>query len=133
MTNLPSISQLWKRAAVALVVAALFWGCYRPIPTEEPLIPHERMVPIIKDVHLAESILVEVSDLRVKDSLARLYYQQIFVLHRIDSTEFEQSMNAYMGDPYALDSLYRDAVQLMGEERKKVAKPMVMPEPTDVD
>lgn len=133
MINIRSIDQLWKRAVTVLAVAALFWGCYRPIPNEDPIIEHKRMVPIVKDIHLAESILVEVADLRVKDSLARLYYQQIFAIHRIDSTQFEQSMRAYMDNPFALDSLYRDAVELMGAERKKVAKPMVMPEPVDPD
>lgn len=125
--------QLLKRTVTALAVTVLFGSCYQTIPTEKPLLPHEQMVPIVKDVHLAESMLVEVADLWVKDSLARLYYHQIFAIHRIDSNQFEQSMNAYYGNPYALDSLYRDVIELMGEERSRVVKPLVMPDPVDPD
>lgn len=112
--------QQWKSVAVAFAMAALFCGCYRPIPTETPIIPREQMIPVLKDIHLAEALLVEIQDNRAKDSIARLYYAQIYAIHRIDPLDFEQSYNAYVGDPHALDSLYRDVIQALDTERNKL-------------
>ncbi len=38
------------------------------------------MIAILKDVHVAEALLTETADKRTKDSLARIYYPQIFRL-----------------------------------------------------
>ena len=133
MKNIPAIYcwPFWKGVGTVLIVLASFSGCYRPIPTQEPILAYEQMVPVLKDIHLAEAMLVEVQDQRAKDSLARLYYAQIFALYRIDSADFEQSYKAYLGNPPALDSLYRDVVQLLEKERRETAGPPPAMDPID--
>lgn len=123
--------QFWKGVAVALMTATLFWGCYRQTPVKKTILSPEEMAPILKDIHLAEAWLIEARDRREKDSLARFYYAQIFALHRVDSAVFGQSLDAYFTDPHALDSLYRDVIQLLEAERKRIGVPSPSMDPMD--
>ncbi|MGH1338623.1 MAG: DUF4296 domain-containing protein [Aureispira sp.] len=107
----------WLKGAMAIVIV-LFSSCYQAIPVETPLLSEEELIPILKDIHLAEAVLTEVMNKQEKDSLARLYYAQIFALHEVDTAKFDQTMNAYMTDPPALDSLYEAVIQALSEEKK---------------
>lgn len=107
---------------MAAFVVILFTSCYKPIPVEKPLLNEDELIPILKDIHVAEALLTETIDRRAKDSLARLYYGQIFRLHGIDSSIFNQSMHAYFTDPSALDSLYQAVIDAIGEEQKALKK-----------
>jgi hypothetical protein len=107
---------------MAALAVILFTGCYQPIPIEKPLLSDEELIPILKDIHIAEALLTETADRRKKDSLARLYYAQIFELHKVDTIVFNQTMDAYFTDPPALDSLYQAVIDALGEEKKIVVK-----------
>lgn len=109
----------WLKGAMAAVIV-LFSSCYRPIPVETPLLSQKEMIPILKDIHLAEALLTEIINREEKDSLARLYYAQIFEMHQVDTAIFDQSMNAYMTDPVALDSLYEAVIESLSQEKKQV-------------
>jgi len=104
--------------SMAALVVILFTGCYKVIPVDKSLLSDEELIPILKDIHIAEALLTETVDRRAKDSLARLYYGQIFELHQVDSAIFEESMHAYFTDPPALDSLYQKVIDAIGEEKK---------------
>ena len=104
--------------SMAALVVILFTGCYKTIPIEESLLSDEELIPILKDIHIAEALLTETVDRRVKDSLARFYYGQIFELHQVDSIVFNKSMHAYFTNPAALDSLYQSVIDAIGEEKK---------------
>lgn len=106
--------------SMAALVVILFTGCFKPIPIEKPLLSDEELIPILKDIHIAEALLTETVDRRKKDSLARLYYGQIFELHQVDTAAFNQSMHAYFSNPAALDSLYQEVMDALGEEKKAV-------------
>jgi len=108
--------------SMAALVVILFTGCYKPIPIEEPLLSEEELIPILKDIHIAEALLTEIVDRRAKDSFARLYYGQIFELHTVDSIQFNQSMHAYFSDPPALDSLYQEVIDAILKEKKILVK-----------
>jgi hypothetical protein len=109
---------------MAAFVAILFVGCYRPIPIEKPLLSDEELIPLLKDIHIAEALLTETVNRREKDSFARLYYGQIFELHEVDSIVFNQSMQAYFTNPAALDSLYELVIEAILEEKKALAEPV---------
>jgi len=97
-------------------------ACFKELPTEEPTIERERMEVILKDIHLAESMIAEVADRRKKDSLARVYYTQVFAIHQVDSANFEQSMRAYFSNPDALVSLYSGILQKIAREKEEVLR-----------
>lgn len=108
--------------SMAALVAILFSSCYQPIPKETPILSEDKIKLILRDIHLAEALLTEVADRRSKDSLARMYYGQIFKLHDVDQDEFDQSMHAYFTDPPALDSLYQEVISELAEEKKIAAE-----------
>lgn len=118
--------------SMAALVVILFTGCYKAIPVEKPLLSDEELIPILKDIHIAEALLTETVDRQGKDSLARFYYGQIFELHQVDSAVFNQSMHAYFTNPAALDSLYQKVIDAIGEEKKVLLDKSVEPtEPTE--
>lgn len=103
-----------------LLLLSSLWAnaCYRELPTETPTLSPEELKLILKDVHVAESMLTEVPDRRTKDSLARIYYGQIFRIHGIDPMTFDENMSAYFTDPYLLDSLYGEAIKELKKEKE---------------
>ena len=97
-------------------------SCWRDIPVEDPILSEEAMVPVLKDIHLAESLLAPITDRLEKDSLARIYYTQIFRLHDVDEADFEQSMNAYYTNPGQIDTLYTKVINALAKENKEIEK-----------
>ena len=81
-------------------------SCFKEIPTTEAVLPQEKMVQVLTDIHLAESMLSEIKHRPTQDSLAIAYYAHIMALHEIDAEQFDQSMNAYFTNPSLMDSLY---------------------------
>lgn len=113
--------------SMAALVVILFTSCYKAIPIEKSLLSEEELIPILKDIHIAEALLTETVDRREKDSLARFYYGQIFELHQVDSIVFNKSMHAYFTNPVALDSLYQAVIDVLGEEKKMLMEKKVEP------
>ncbi|MFK7799851.1 MAG: DUF4296 domain-containing protein [Aureispira sp.] len=108
----------WLKGAMAIVIV-LFSSCYHPSPEQVPLMSKEELIPVLKDIHLAEALLTEIMNKQEKDSLARLYYAQIFEMHQVDSALFDQSMNAVMTNPIVLDSLYDGVIQALSQEKRE--------------
>ena len=77
---------------------------------------------VLKDIHVAEALLTETTDRSVKDSLARIYYGQIFRIHEVNPKDFDQSMHAYFTNPPALDSLYDKVILDLAAEKKNMLK-----------
>jgi hypothetical protein len=100
----------------------LLSACFKSIQVDKPLISEEKLTEVLKDIHVAEALLTETNDRRIKDSLARIYYAQIFRLHEISPEDFDQSMNAYFTDPAALDSLYQKVILNLSVEKKELTK-----------
>lgn len=99
--------------ACFLVLLGLFFSCKKkqyslPIPMEETV---EMMI----DVHSAESALQTVYGAK-KDSLAAVYYQQIYQIYKIDSIQFNSLMNQMRDDPELMREIYNRAI-LQIEER----------------
>ncbi len=102
-----------------LFLAFFFSACYQSIPIEKPILSEDKMIIILKDIHLAEALLSEITDRRAKDSTAIIYYNEIFRIHQVDTANFEQSMNAYFSNPAQLDSLYNKVSLKIGEEKEE--------------
>lgn len=107
---------------MATLVVILFSGCFREVPVVESLLSDDELIPILKDIHVAEALLTEIVDRREKDSLARLYYGEIFRIHKVDTAVFNQSMHAYFTNPPALDSLYQAVMDTLAKEKAILGK-----------
>ncbi len=112
--------QLVRSLTVCAVL--LLSACFKSIQVDKPLISEQKLTEVLKDIHVAEALLTETNDRRTKDSLARIYYAQIFRLHDISREDFDQSMNAYFTDPAALDSLYQKVILHLSQDKKELSK-----------
>ncbi|EJF51939.1 hypothetical protein SapgrDRAFT_0180 [Saprospira grandis DSM 2844] len=99
----------------------LLLACYRPLETEAPILGEQEIIPFLVDLHLAEAKVAEYNSLTVlaKDSLAAEQYATLFQIHQIEPTDFQQSMQAYMGNPEALQQLYEKVVEALLEHELK--------------
>jgi len=95
-----------------------FLACKKEV---EPLpVSLEKAAQIIIDTHTAEAALQSAYGTK-KDSLAVVYYAQIYEVHGIDSTTFKALMQILRNDPDRLSEVYRAAFQEF-EERPNAPK-----------
>lgn len=73
-------------------------------------LPLEEVADIIIDVHSAEAALQSVYGRR-KDSLAQVYYHQIYEIYEIDSLEFKALMLTLRNHPDLMQSVYKRAME----------------------
>ncbi len=115
---------------IPLMLALLiFLGCYRapvePVATDTErnklLLSEEKMLPLLVDVHLAEGLLIGVPQASTKDSLAGIYYGQIFAMHGVERAQFDYTMQRYMQNPEALHALYERVLQKIQLEEQTTA------------
>lgn len=110
---------MWKSSILMML---LFSACYQPLPIEQPVLSEEKLQLLLKDIHLAESMLTEVQNRETKDSLARVYYHQVLELHQVNPDDFEQSMNAMYTTPAQLDTLYTDIIFQLQQEKDSLRR-----------
>lgn len=119
LRNKSKHTKIWKSSIIMML---LFSACYQPLPTEEPVLSEEKLQLILKDIHLAESVLTEVQNRETKDSLARVYYHQVLELHQVNPEDFEQSMNARYTTPAQLDTLYTNVITQLQQEKDSLRR-----------
>ena len=78
-----------KKIAVILPFL-LFFACKNDKVNINLTIPTAKMVSILADVHVAESAAAYLSN-PTKDSIATVYYQQIYEIHGVKAEEFKQN------------------------------------------
>jgi len=93
-----------KRILLLLFTFVLIGGCGKK---EAPPLPigEEELIQTMADVHLAEAALQNLYG-EEKDSIAQLYYQQIFFIHDIEKENFEESMNILRRHPETAERIY---------------------------
>lgn len=80
--------------------------------TEELPVPLKKAAMIIVDTHVAEAALQNVYGAR-KDSLASVYYQQIYDIHGIDSTTYRELIRLIRNNPEYMETVYEVAFEEM--------------------
>ncbi len=78
-------------------------------------ISEEEMVPILRDVHIAEAALQALSS-NSRDSMAEVYYLQIFKIHGVTWDDFEQTMGVLREDPIRLERIYEKVMEELAKE-----------------
>jgi hypothetical protein len=69
-------------------------------------VPEKKLIEILTDAHYAEAALQEVYG-NQKDSLKKIYYKEIFQLHKVSKEEMTKSMDILREDPARLDKIYQ--------------------------
>lgn len=69
-------------------------------------IPEKKLIQILTDVHFAEAALQDVYGIQ-KDSLKKVYYQEIYQLYETSEDELTKTMDILRQDPERLDKIYQ--------------------------
>ncbi|GAB5553333.1 MAG: hypothetical protein Sapg2KO_29240 [Saprospiraceae bacterium] len=80
----------------------------------------ETTAELMIDVHSAEAALQNVYGAR-KDSLAAVYYQQIYQIYDIDSTQFKELIQKLRDHPSLMKEVYDQAI-IQVEERSNTGE-----------
>lgn len=76
----------------------------------------EKLIDILVDVHTAEA-MTESETQRVRDSMAPIYYAQIYEKHGVTRTDFDSTMVIYAHNPERFDSVYSKVLRIINTER----------------
>lgn len=82
-------------------------------------IQKDKLKAVLIDVHLAESI-IESETQHMKDSLAALYYPQIFEKHGVQSKDFDSTLSFLHQRPILMRDIYDEVIK----DIEKITKPM---------
>jgi len=81
-------------------------------------IEDEMMVKILLDMHIAEAASLQV-DISERDSLRRIYYDQIFEIHEVPKKTYEEDMELLKRDAEKLASIYDKVIEQLKERKQK--------------
>lgn len=112
------IRKICLKTFVILGCTIFLFSCYRELELQEPKLSEEVMVGVLADIHLAEGQITQYTALtpHARDSIASQHYITIFKLYNITAEDFEQSMNAFMGNPDALSKLYEKVLDKLKKD-----------------
>lgn len=87
---------------------------------EEPTlpIPEEALVPILKDIQLAESI-VQQQSFNIQDSLVERYYNVIYRTHNIQAEDLDSTLAILRKEPAIMDRVYTKVLEELSKEEVK--------------
>jgi hypothetical protein len=83
-------------------------------------IPRETMVAVLVDIHMSEAY-VEGVNTTLKDSMAKIYYPQIFKHNGITAKLYDSTFSILSNKPDMMKSIYDD-VLLKLEEKQKIMR-----------
>ena len=97
------------------LVFFLFVAC-----DEEEVLPIEeqKMALIMADLHIAEAALQNVYASK-KDSLAKIYYQQVYDIHEINRLELDSAMAVLHRNPNLQLEVYNRVMEILQEYEAK--------------
>lgn len=87
----------------------------------DTILPQQKMVDIIADMHLAEAIVVanphggDTNTQKVID-----YYGFIYKKHNVSKENFKTSYDYYIHHPVLLDSVYSDVITKLSDKETKM-------------
>lgn len=85
---------------------------------EDYKIEPQKMVAVISDIHIAEVALQSVS-VTLKDSLADVYYNQVFEIHGVNEEDFNHDINLIRSSSKALKSYYTKVLENLTQQEKE--------------
>ncbi len=95
---------------IFLVVWFVFSYCGQQ-KEEEPLtIPEEKWVQVLVDAHMIEASLQDVA-VKQRDSISALFYGQMFDIHSISESEFQQNLRLMDSQPQRLSRIYAKVLE----------------------
>lgn len=88
----------------SFVILFLSAGSCRPSPTLP--VEEDLLVKVLADVHIAEAAVQNFAGAH-KDSIKRIYYQQIYDIHGVSETDFRAALQILSDDQVKMEKLYK--------------------------
>jgi Domain of unknown function (DUF4296) len=111
--------QTFRRLSYVIVFLGAFFACQN---SAKAPISEATLMKVLLDVHTAEA-LVEGENQNVRDSMAKIYYAQIFQKHNVSRIDFDSTMAIYSRHPTQLDTIYNRLLKTVKAERDSLGKP----------
>lgn len=118
-----------SRCGLWLLTCLLTWACQPPDSdrTLKPdnLVPVDKMVQILTEVHLAESRVSKLG-LSASDSSAMVYKRLERQIHKklnVDTAAYNRSYTYYAANPAKLEAIYKEVVKNL---EQKITPPKTM-------
>jgi hypothetical protein len=109
-----------------LAVGAILVGCSRKLP--EGILPANKMVPIIVDIHLSEAINGQKFNISmVRDSLVEELYLSICKKYKLDRSVIEKSLLYYGKHTGEFIPIYDEALNVLSEMEIKAKNDTLRP------
>jgi hypothetical protein len=113
-------------SVIVFFISACSHSKDKPVSMDKPegLIPQEKMIQILTDIHIAEALIVQVQG-RGQDvnSATGHYYTTILKKHQITRTNFSQSIEYYSYNTKQISEIYTEVItnlsKIQAEETRK--------------
>ncbi|HFC00337.1 MAG TPA: DUF4296 domain-containing protein [Phaeodactylibacter sp.] len=88
---------------------------------EKPILSEEQMVEVLADIHIAEAGILSLNK-NLKDSMATVYYHQIFEIHQVKEADFFHDLELLRKSPKQMENTYGNvivAIEKLGMNKSK--------------
>jgi hypothetical protein len=90
----------------------------------DSVIPRNKMIRILVDVHLVEASLnLQKGRGSNVSFLTQNYYQWLFTRYHISQQRFRDNLNYYKSDPESFSKMYDEVVKNLNDKAKKTGEP----------
>lgn len=96
-----------------LFVFSACWGNKAAAPT----IPEDKMVRIMADLSIAEAATAQMNGY-AKDSLTKIFYNQVFEMHQVQPDQYEQNLRLYANDLPTMERIVQRVEATFETEKK---------------
>lgn len=96
-----------------LFVFSACWGNKAAAPT----IPEDKMVRIMADLSIAEAATAQMNGY-AKDSLTKVFYNQVFEMHQVQADQYEQNLRLYANDLPTMERIVQRVEATFETEKK---------------
>lgn len=90
-----------------------------PIVPSDSLIPKEKMIRLLVDIHIVEAALVvKRNETEETNDLAIQYYQAVFKKYGISRNRYDKNLKFYRQDPEEFGKMYEEVIRELTERQK---------------
>jgi glycerol-3-phosphate cytidylyltransferase-like family protein len=97
-----------KHLFVLLSICVVLASCSKK--EEQPALSEDRRVQLLADLHMAEAAVQHLPP-AVKDSMIRVYYDQVFAQYDINQADYDRLMKLLRDDVGSLQPLYEKVLE----------------------
>ena len=119
----------YGRLFLLSILLSLLASCYsesdkKPEFDEKKIIPKEKMIEVLTDIHLVEGIIATTQREGVKkETYVTSYTNAVLEKHDIGIGEFEESIRYYTYHIEELDNIYEEVIIRLSKKESEVMNP----------